>query len=156
MRIGHGGAGYDDSFIDGALGHNNPIRQLWTEAGDVWGGPLDDKIACIVSIGTGKPALGDFTSSALDLGKRLLAVSTESEVTAGQFYNDHRYGLVKSHRYHRFNVEKGLTKIGLQEAKEKSMIIRATKEYLKGGEIFDKVEACSETLAARECMSTFA
>lgn len=156
MRIGRGGAGYDDSFIDGALGHNNPIRQLWTEAGDVWGGPLDHKIACIVSIGTGKPALGDFTSGALDMGKRLLAVSTESEMTADQFYNDHRYGLVKAHRYHRFTVERGLEKIGLEEAKEKSMIIRATKEYLKGGETFDKIQACSETLATRKSVSTFA
>ena len=156
MRIGRPGEDYEDRFIDGALGYNNPIRQLWTEAGDVWGGPLDGKIACVVSIGTGKPALGDFGPSVLDMGKRLVVVSTESDKTAGQFYNDHRYGLVRSHRYYRFNVEHGLEKIGLEEAREKSVIIRATKDYLKDGEVFDKMENCSEKLSARECAYSFA
>lgn len=156
MRIGKLGADYEDKFIDGALGYNNPIRQLWTEASDVWDGPMDGKIACVVSIGTGKPALVGFGPGALDMGKRLLAVSTETEKTAGEFYNDHRHGLVKSQRYYRFNVGHGLEKIGLEEAKEKLVIIRATKEYLKDGEVFDKMEKCSEKLSARECASSFA
>ena len=155
MKIGQLGAEYEDTFIDGALGYNNPIRQLWTEAGFVWGRPLDDKIACLVSIGTGKPSLGDFGPGAIDMGKRLLAVSTESEKTSNQFYDDYRHSLVKSGRYYRFNVEKGLENIGLEEAKEKSRIIRATKEYLKNGETFDKMEQCSNSLATRECVSSF-
>ena len=156
MTIGQPGSDYEDSFIDGALGYNNPIRQMWTEAGFVEGGPLDNKIACIVSIGTGKPSLGDFGPGILDMGKRLIAVSTECETTARQFYNEHRYGLVRDRRYYRFNVDKGLENIGLEEAREKARIIRATKEYLKDGETFDKMVECSEQLSARQCVSSFA
>ena len=159
MRIGSPGAEYQDKFIDGALGYNNPIRQLWTEAGDVWGGPetpLESKIACIVSIGTGKPVLRDFSSGVLDMGQRLLAISTESETTASQFYNDHRQGLVRAQRYYRFNVEKGLENIGLEEAKETARIIRATKDYLVDGEVFVKLGFCAEKMAMRECTSSLA
>ena len=156
MNIGQPPSDYQDRFIDGALGYNNPIRQMWTEAGFVEGGPLDNKISCIVSIGTGKPSLGDFGPGLVDMGKRLLAISTESETTARQFYNDQRYGLVQEKRYYRFNVDKGLENIGLEEAKEKTRIIRATKEYLKDGETFDKMVECSEKLAARQCASSFA
>ena len=93
IALGPPGATYEEKFIDGALGYNNPVRQLWTEAGDIWGGHLERKIDCLVSLGTGKPALGDFGPGVLDLGQRLLDVATETQKTADQFFNDRRLDL---------------------------------------------------------------
>ncbi|KAM0805350.1 phospholipase [Usnea florida] len=150
IALGPPGAEYEEKFIDGALGYNNPIRQLWTEAGDIWGGPLERKIDCLVSLGTGKPALGDFGPGVRDLGRRLLGVATETQQTADQFYNDRRPDLLEEQRYYRFNVDRGLTNIGLEEAQKKATIIRATKEYLRDGETFDKMRMCVGKLASRQ------
>ena len=48
-----------EEFVDGASGANNPVRELWTEASDIWKdlGPLSKTIKCLVSIGTGVPAV---------------------------------------------------------------------------------------------------
>lgn len=45
-------------FNDVATGANNPVRHLWTEAADKWCSlPLDESVRCLVSIGTGEPAM---------------------------------------------------------------------------------------------------
>ena len=126
------------------------------EAGDIWGGPLERKIDCLVSLGTGKPALGAFGPGVPDLGRRLLGVATETQQTADQFYNDRGPDLVEEQRYYRFNVDRGLANIGLEEAQKKAVIIRATKEYLRDGETFDKMKMCVGKLASRQCLSSFA
>ena len=48
---------FDEEFVDGALGANNPVYALWTQAQDVWGDQLRDRMKCLVSIGTGEPTL---------------------------------------------------------------------------------------------------
>ena len=154
--LGSPGATWEETFIDGALGYNNPVQQLWTEAGDIWGKNLERKIDCLVSLGTGKPALGDFAPAVKDLGQRLVDVATETQKTAVQFYNDRRSDLVEESRYYRFNVDQGLVNIGLEEAQKKAIIIRATKEYLRDGETFDKMGMCVGKLASRQCSSSFA
>jgi len=45
---------YSEEFVDGGIGANNPILQLWNEAQAVWGpDSLERNVNCIVSIGTG-------------------------------------------------------------------------------------------------------
>jgi len=100
--------------------------------------------------------LSDFGNSAIALGQRLLAVSTETDTTARQFYDEHRHDLVRSGRYYRFNVTRGLEGVGLEEAEKKSLIIRATKDYLSDGETLDKMNQCVEKLAKHECASSYA
>jgi hypothetical protein len=51
-RILIGDVGLQEEFIDGAMGCNNPVQILVEEAGHEFDG--EDKVACIVSIGTGK------------------------------------------------------------------------------------------------------
>jgi predicted acylesterase/phospholipase RssA len=46
---------FDEEFVDGALGANNPIYELWTQAQDIWGDQLWGRLKCLVSIGTGIP-----------------------------------------------------------------------------------------------------
>ena len=116
---------------------------------------MERKIDCLVSLGTGKPTLGDIGSGVLDLGKRLSEIATETQKTAGQFYNDHRLDLVKELRYYRFNVDRGVENVGLEEAQKKALIIRATKDYLQDGETFVKMGSCVEKLASRQRLYPF-
>jgi hypothetical protein len=47
-----------ESFVDGATGANNPMRN---EAQDIWpSGSLQDKTKCFVLIGKGVPSLTPF------------------------------------------------------------------------------------------------
>ena len=74
-------------FTDGGTGANNPIRQLWTEAKEIWSAePLEENIRCIISIGTDIPSLKKFGKGILDLGKSLLSIATETETTAELFH----------------------------------------------------------------------
>ena len=74
---------YGEEFIDGALGSNNPVYALWSQAQDLWGSKaLQENIGCLISIGTGKPALAPFPEDILDVGRSLIALATETESTA--------------------------------------------------------------------------
>ncbi len=42
---------YDEEFVDGALGSNNPVYALWVQAQDLWGTErLQQDLGCLVSI----------------------------------------------------------------------------------------------------------
>lgn len=62
-----------------------PSGQLWTETGDMWGGPLEAKIGCLVSLGMGKPTLGDCGPGVGDLGQKLLDVAIETQKQPSNF-----------------------------------------------------------------------
>lgn len=67
-------------FTDGGTGANNPIRQLWTEAKEIWSTePLEENIRCIISIGTGVPSFKKFGKGIIDLGKSLLRIATDGD-----------------------------------------------------------------------------
>ena len=52
---------FGQSFVGGAIGANKPVYEVWNEAEDIWpSGSLEDKIKCLVSIGTGAPSLTPF------------------------------------------------------------------------------------------------
>lgn len=146
---------YDEEFVDGASGANNPIRELWTEASDIWSdvGPLHETIKCLVSIGTGAPALKPFGSSMLEVAKTLKDISLETERTAKKFGDEH-YQLRREGRYFRFNVIKGLEDIGLEHANKRKEIVSATRAYIS--EMKDEMEKCYKNLKERECASNFA
>ena len=59
---------------------------MWTEANDVFkegdNWKLEDNILCLVSIGTGKPAIKSFGDDPIKLGKALLAIATDTEKRA--------------------------------------------------------------------------
>ena len=155
ISLGPPGAQYTAKFVDGGLGYNNPVEELWIQATNVWKGPLAEKIDRLVSIGTGKPVIPDYGTAALDLGKRLLAIATNSEDIADRFYENRRHDIGRN-RYFRFNVDRGLEDVELGEAKQKGRIIEVTKKYLDNGKVFDEMEDCVEKLASRECSSIFA
>jgi hypothetical protein len=52
---------YKEEFVDGATGANNPVPELWNQAQLMWGPePLEGKVQCLVSIGTGVSSLQPF------------------------------------------------------------------------------------------------
>ena len=52
---------YKEEFVDGATGANNPVMELWNQAQLMWGPePLEGKVQCLVSVGTGVPSLKAF------------------------------------------------------------------------------------------------
>ncbi len=79
-----------------------------------------------MSIGTGVPALKPVRDDVLGIWATLKDLATETEKTAQQFHRDKSY-LDDGGRYYRFNVDRGLEEIGLEESKKKKEIAAATR-----------------------------
>jgi predicted acylesterase/phospholipase RssA len=143
-------------FVDGATPANNPIGEMWTEANDVFkegdNWKLEDNILCLVSIGTGKPAIKSFGDDPIKLGKALLAIATDTEKRAEDFHRHHSCMAAES-RYFRFNVIHGLESVGLEDASKKNYIVACTQKYLQTEAVFNAVEACGRKLIERESTS---
>lgn len=132
--------------MDGALGQNNPVFALWSQAEDVWGKEhLKKHIKCLVSIGTGVPALRPFPNNIFLMGKTLTSIATETEVTADKF-RGFQSDLDHSGRYFRFNVTNGLEQVGLEEWTKLNHIAAVTKLYLGKDEVVRQIMACSNKL----------
>ncbi|KAK4170949.1 hypothetical protein QBC36DRAFT_295822 [Triangularia setosa] len=140
---------FDEEFVDGALGANNPVYALWTQAQDVWGDQLRGRrLKCVVSIGTGVPALKPMRNDVFGIWATLKELATETEKTAEQFRRDHS-NLDNEGRYYRFNVDHGLEDVGLEESKKKKEIAAATRRYVTSQGVVKQVKACANNLAGR-------
>jgi hypothetical protein len=91
--------------------------------------PLEDRIKCLVSIGIGVPSLKLFRDDVFNIGKTLVAITIETEQTVERFRRD-KSQLDNSGRYYRFNVDRGLEEIGLEESKKKKEITTAIRRYV--------------------------
>jgi hypothetical protein len=117
----------------------------------LWGPePLEGRVQCLVSIGTGVPSLKPFQDSVPGIWATLKEITTETEQTAERFRRDKSY-LASSYRYFRFNVVRGLESIGLEESKKRSDIAAATRRYVESEEVFQQMQACAGNLTRREC-----
>lgn len=142
-------------FLDGATGANNPVRQVTREAHDVWSfRNLADDLQCFVSIGTGVPSVEAFGNTPKSVFQTLKNMSTETEKTAEEFLQEHS-DLDEDHRLFRFNVERGLEKIGLEESKKQHLIASATYRYLAQQRPLKELKYCVETLKLRQCVDDF-
>ncbi|KJZ69359.1 hypothetical protein HIM_11241 [Hirsutella minnesotensis 3608] len=146
---------HQEEFVDGALGANNPVYTLWTQAQDVWG---DDQLRgclrCLVSIGTGVPALQPVCDDVLGVGATLTNLATETEKTAEQFRRD-KSSLDDEGRYYRFNVSRGLEDVGLEESKKQHEIAAATGRYVTSQDVFRQMKACANGLARKQYFGPF-
>lgn len=129
---------YGEEFIDGATESNNPIEKLMEEARQVWGN-IDDRLDCIVSIGTGQPPAKPWGNNALEVIDTLKAVATETERTATRFRNS-QDGQKWGSRYFRLNVDRGLENIGLEEHTKRDQLVTATRIYLDKPDTRDSVK----------------
>jgi len=142
---------YGEEFVDGAAGANNPVWEVWNQAQLMWGPqPLEGKIKCFVSIGTGMPSLKPFRDDVFGIGETLVAIATETEQTAERFRRDKTH-LDDSGRYYRFNVGRGLEDVGLEESKKRKEIAAATGLYVGSQGVYKQMQACANSMAGREC-----
>jgi predicted acylesterase/phospholipase RssA len=142
---------FGEEFVDGATGANNPVRELWDQAQLAWGPELlESKVKCLISIGTGVPSIKPFKDDMLHIGKTLVAIATETEVTAENFRRE-RPLLDNTGRYYRFNVMRGLEDIGLEEAKKSKEIAAATRRYISSQDVHKQMQACAGSITHREC-----
>jgi predicted acylesterase/phospholipase RssA len=139
---------FGEEFVDGALGANNPIYTLWNQAQDVWGNQLQVNLGCLVSIGTGLPSLKPVRNDILGIWSTLKELTTETEKTAQQFHRD-KSSLDDEGRYYRFNVDRGLEDIYLEESKKKKEIAAATRQYIESQAVFKQIKACAEKLSGQ-------
>jgi len=132
-----------ETFVDGALGFNNPIRLLDRESRDLW--PNDDRI--FLSIGAGSPPTRNMPGNIVDLAKRLGEIVVETERTAEGFQQDNPT-LVSEHRYYRVNVIHGLEDVKLQEYWATAQIYAVTETYLELSDTISKAELFISSVAA--------
>ena len=131
-------------YVDGATGLNNPIEELLRESRRIWPRAYLD-IQCIVSIGTGCPDLTNFGDNLKDIVLTLKAIATETEATANRF-QDMVVGMDWTDRYFRFNVDRGLGRVRLEEHEKIAEIEMATLRYLQ---LFSVEEAMDKFFVAQ-------
>jgi len=138
-------------FADGALGANNPVWEVWGEAREAWPSeiPLEKRIGCFVSIGTGKLGSEPLGTWPWEVARSLKDLCTETEETADKFASNNP-NLLETGRYYRFNVEQGLEKVGLAEVQEKAAIADFTHKYLNRQKIRVQVQACVKAMSRRK------
>ena len=127
------------AYVDGALGYNNPIRALMDEVRHLW---PNHGVGCIISIGTGVPAPRDVGRSIKPLLETLKAMSTDTEKVAREVKDEIVY--IHPGRYFRFNVQRGLEGVGLEEWKEMDRVKTVTVDYLQ--ENWEQVDLCASRL----------
>jgi len=135
-----------EKFIDGAIGCNNPVREVMAEAYDIWPSELHRNLV-MVSIGTGQPTVQPIGENLVDFARTAVKFATETEHTASEFARDHPE-LVS--RYFRFSVAKGLENVGLEEYKKLATVSSVTADYLGLEEVRRALQDCARALRALE------
>jgi hypothetical protein len=157
------------TFIDGGIAYNNPSELAIKEARRIW--PTHQQF-CITSIGTGyqrsisfidsgsssigmggRPLgrmhtwAGSRTADRNDLGVRKVQKILEAcadLTTSSDAVHERMHGT--AHWYHRFNVERGMESIDLQEWQKFVEMHGHTQNYLTTGEGEQKRNRCVEDL----------
>jgi hypothetical protein len=141
---------FQESFVDGATGCNNPVEKVFEEALAIWGEGAEKRINCFLSIGTGQPTEKGFGKGLKGIASTLIRISTETEQTATRFarVNAPLLGasLLRKDIHFRFNVVKGLEEIGLERHEDMAKIAAATKVYLSSPKISSDLIACAGAL----------
>ncbi|KAK5010428.1 hypothetical protein LTR28_009983, partial [Elasticomyces elasticus] len=141
---------FEEEFVDGATGANNPVWEVWNQAQLMWGPqPVEGRVRCLVSIGTGVPSLQPFRDDVFHIGEKLVAIATETERTAERFRWDKTH-LDDAGRYFRFNVTRGLEDVGLEESKKRKEIAAATRRYIGAQDVLKQMQACAENLGGKK------
>ncbi|KAF4964394.1 hypothetical protein FSARC_7659 [Fusarium sarcochroum] len=125
------------TFIDAAVGYNNPVDEVLEEVYQVWAGP-NSSIERFVSVGTGIPRLNAFGKNFLALGKSLVKIATDTQKAADKFERDAVRANGLSGIYFRFNA-RGMEGVGLEDTESKGTISAATNNYLNEFETLKKI-----------------
>ena len=135
----------EQKFIGGALGANNPTRELLKEASNVFG--KDKRVAQILSIGSGRSHLISLDPGATEetvnqLGQDL---ASDCEMVARELSTR----LYNVDAYLRLNVERGMEDIKMDDWTGLGDIESHTVTYLEGSGMTDMIEASLQRLNNR-------
>ncbi|KAL4945496.1 hypothetical protein BDV06DRAFT_230620 [Aspergillus oleicola] len=143
-------------YTDASAQANNPIREVWIEAKNVWKlTSLEDQLRCLVSIGTGVPSVqrasqtkggGGVFGSLSSKDKAAGSATVDPEVEANKFIQEHSE-LDDDGRLFRFDVPNGLGDIALDELSEMETVVDATKVYLGKELIYKQLRRCAGALS---------
>ncbi|KAJ7852232.1 hypothetical protein B0H13DRAFT_2284387 [Mycena leptocephala] len=129
IRIGP--PGIEEAFVDGGMGQNNPIAAMLLEAQVVF---PDHQIACIISLGTGQPHTIKIPTPSLlkrlvplDVIEAIKGIATDCEK---QHQLSARHFDPVPHVYFRFNVERGMQDIQLNQWERLGDVAANTRQYL--------------------------
>lgn len=133
--------GVDRTYVDGGLAQNNPCDAVLQEACLVFPGR---KLACMVSIGTGKlamihiPTPGFFQRLIpVEVAQAMAGIATDTE----RVHQDlQRRFQSRADVYFRFNVDEGMAAVGLDEWDKLDEIAAHTEKYLESEDVKPKLE----------------
>jgi len=134
-------------YIDGGIGYNNPTEAVLDQARLIY---PDQKIACIISIGSGMSSVPRIVKGNLrqkfvpnDVIRLLIAVATDCESTSESMA---QYLRTSPDIYFRFNVVQELQDIRLEEW---DRLGRIASPYLNTSETSQKMERAVDVLLQR-------
>jgi len=137
-----------EQFISASLGCSNPVTLVLDEAKNVFGHL--QKVACIVSIGTGHPGTISWKSSGTlgqmftaDLAAILERICTDCESTAEQLL---KHFPLLSGVYYRLNVEQGLQSVTLVDWEKLSEIKTHTLQYFHQTKTTESLDSIARIL----------
>jgi len=140
-----------ESFVDGGIGRNNPIKQVLQETELMF---ADRHISCIISIGTGQaetisiPKPRWFQSVVplyvVDAIRSICADCEESAQEATRRF-EHIPGV-----YFRFNVEQGLQKVGLEEWRRLDEVRAHTRQYIQMADVNPRLDAAVASICGKQ------
>ncbi|CAL1697997.1 unnamed protein product [Somion occarium] len=158
-------------YIDGGFGYNNSSAPLMLESKLVFGKAR--KIGCLVSIGTGTPPKPDLGNekrpfkAMFKLFDAAIAIATSSDRAHDDITGLINGGFLPKDAYYRFNVDisalEPLNEVvhGLAEGRNNSKVEKVVKldkwkmmgfleqqtsEYLKKGDVVERLRACAMKL----------
>ncbi|KAK5717227.1 hypothetical protein LTR15_009116 [Elasticomyces elasticus] len=144
----------DRTYRDGALGANNPAKEVENEAARIWhdtSGELQSHVKCFLSLGTGQKG----TYRVHDRAWKFLSESLKNVATDTEPANEEvaaRWNHLPNKPYVRFNVHHGLEDIELAEyqREKRGTMDAATHAYLGLAETRPRVASCVENLRMKE------
>ena len=134
------------SYVDGGLGFNNPAFEVLDEGEDIFGFTIPGNatnLACMVSIGTGEAATVPAYNWKKSVRQRIVPThaieAMISIVTDCESTNERLTWRFRDHpdKYFRFNVDRGLDKVELDDWKQADYVENVTKDYLERSFVLD-------------------
>lgn len=147
IKIGSPSSGIE--YVDAAFGCNNPTKEVVAECERVFGG--NAQVACVVSIGTGRTSSTGFSKPGvfqkwvpLGLVEVLGKMATDSGRIAEEM--DRKYSSTPE-IYYRFDVDRGLQSISLDEWERLGDVRLHTSNYMQLQEVDQQVDKVVKILS---------
>ena len=132
---------FQQKFVDGSFRHNNPIYLADIESKELW--PESDRM--IISLGTGVALCNDLTKDIKSAAIALAQILTDTEEKNRIFRAMHT-DMVENGRLFRFNVERGMGSVGLEDYKAIGRVASFTDLYLQNPDVVLSIKKCAKIM----------